>query len=325
MTDQLNKANFDDFNILPTINPLNFNNLIQNHSSSPFNSQNISYYQNNNSFHSSSSSSLNISQLNNLNQSQINNQYIDEQNIEEQEGTPIMYLNHLNQNSPEYENKKEELPEKTNIDITETKNTSKLNPSKLIEIVPQIQNIVSTADLKCNLNLKEIALQENNVEYNPKRFSGLIMKIKDPKTTALIFSNGKIVCLGSKTEENSKNACRKIGKIVKSLGYPVVIKNFKIQNIVGSCNVKFPIPLTKLNNYMTKYMKSNVSYMPEFFPGLIYHFFSNNLQNNDENEKKPKIVFLIFSSGNIVIAGAKNRHQIYEAFNKVYPVLLKFK
>ena len=151
------------------------------------------------------------------------------------------------------------------------------------------------------------------------------MKIKDPKTTALIFSNGKIVCLGSKTEENSKNACRKIGKIVKSLGYPVVIKNFKIQNIVGSCNVKFPIPLTKLNNYMTKYMKSNVSYMPEFFPGLIYHFFSNNFQNNDENEKKPKIVFLIFSSGNIVIAGAKNRHQIYEAFNKVYPVLLKFK
>lgn len=321
MTDKLINANFGDFNILPNINPLNHNNLIQNHSPSQFNSQNISYYQNNNSF---LSSSLNNRQINILNQSQIINQSIDQQNISNQESTPIMNLN-LNQNTPEYENKKEELPEKTNIDIAETKNTSKLNPTNLIEIVPQIQNIVSTADLKCNLNLKEIALQEQNVEYNPKRFSGLIMKIKNPKATALIFSNGKIVCLGAKTEEDSKAACHKFGKIIKSLGYHVVLKDFKIQNIVGSCNVKFPIPLPKLYNYILKYMKSNVSYEPELFPGLIYHFFSHNLQDNNEKEKKPNIVFLIFSSGNIVIAGAKNRHQIYEAFSKVYPVLNKFK
>ena len=164
MVDKLNNANFGEFNIQPNINPLNHNNLIQNHSSSQFNSQNISYYQNNNSF---LSSSLNNSQMKILNQSQIINQSIDKQNIPNQEASPKMNLN-LNQNTPEYENKKEELPEKTNIDISETKNTSKLNPKNLIEIVPQIQNIVSTAYLKCNLNLKEIALLEQNVEYNPK-------------------------------------------------------------------------------------------------------------------------------------------------------------
>ena len=321
MIDKLINANFGDFNILPNINPVNLNNIIQNHSPSQFNSQNISYYQNNNSF---LSSSLNNSQMNILNKSQIRNQSIGQQNISNQEASPIMNLN-LRQNTPENENKKEELPEKTNIDIAETKNTSKLNPTNLIEIVPQIQNIVSTADLKCNLNLKEIALQEQNVEYNPKRFSGLIMKIKNPKATALIFSNGKIVCLGAKTEEDSKAACHKFGKIIKSLGYHVVLKDFKIQNIVGSCNVKFPISLPDLNNKIHEYMKAKVFFEPEIFPGLICHFFSHNLQDNAENEKKAKIVFLIFSSGNIVIAGAKNRHQIYEAFSKVYSVLNKIK
>ena len=72
------------------------------------------------------------------------------------------------------------------------------------------------------------------------------MKIKEPKSTALIFSSGRIVCLGAKNEEDSKKACRKFAKIIKSLGYPVVFKEFKIQNIVGSADATFKISLVKL-------------------------------------------------------------------------------
>jgi transcription initiation factor TFIID TATA-box-binding protein len=32
-------------------------------------------------------------------------------------------------------------------------------------------------------------------------------------------------------------------KIIQKLGFPAVFKEFKIQNIVGSCDVKFPIRL----------------------------------------------------------------------------------
>lgn len=35
-------------------------------------------------------------------------------------------------------------------------------------IVPQLQNVVATVDLGCKLDLKEIALQARNAEYNPK-------------------------------------------------------------------------------------------------------------------------------------------------------------
>ena len=78
------------------------------------------------------------------------------------------------------------------------------------------------------------------------------MKIKEPKTTALIFSSGRMICLGAKNEEESKKACRKFAKIIKSLGYPVNFKEFTIQNVVGSADVKFKISLIKLYIHLIK-------------------------------------------------------------------------
>lgn len=62
---------------------------------------------------------------------------------------------------------------------------------------PQLQNIVATVDLDCGkLDLKKIAMHARNAEYNPKRFAAVIMRIREPRTTALIFSSGKMVCTG---------------------------------------------------------------------------------------------------------------------------------
>ena len=44
-----------------------------------------------------------------------------------------------------------------------------------------IQNVVLSAKLSYSLNLKEISLQVVNSEYNLKRFTGLIMRINEPK------------------------------------------------------------------------------------------------------------------------------------------------
>ena len=59
-------------------------------------------------------------------------------------------------------------------------------------VMPLLQNIVATVNLECKLDLKKIALTAKNAEYNPKRFAALIMRIREPRTTALIFSSGKI-------------------------------------------------------------------------------------------------------------------------------------
>ena len=42
-----------------------------------------------------------------------------------------------------------------------------------------------------------------NAEYNPSRFPAVVMRIRDPKTTALIFSKGKMVITGAKSERGA--------------------------------------------------------------------------------------------------------------------------
>ncbi|KAJ2520731.1 TATA-binding protein (TBP), partial [Coemansia sp. RSA 1937] len=87
-------------------------------------------------------------------------------------------------------------------------------------IVPTLQNIVATVNLDCRLDLKSIALHARNAEYNPKRFAAVIMRIREPKTTALIFASGKMVVTGAKSEDDSKLAARKYARIVQKLGFP---------------------------------------------------------------------------------------------------------
>lgn len=72
------------------------------------------------------------------------------------------------------------------------------------------------------------------------------MRIREPKTTALIFASGKMVCTGAKSEEESRLAARKYARIIQKLGFPAKFSEFKIQNIVGSCDVQFPIRLEGL-------------------------------------------------------------------------------
>jgi transcription initiation factor TFIID TATA-box-binding protein len=157
--------------------------------------------------------------------------------------------------------------------------------------------------------LKTIALHARNAEYNPKRFAAVIMRIREPKTTALIFASGKMVVTGAKSEELSRLAARKYARIIQKLGFQAKFSEFKIQNIVGSCDVKFPIRLEGLAFAHGNYS----SYEPELFPGLIYRMV------------KPKIVLLVFVSGKIVLTGAKVREEIYQAFENIYPVLTEFR
>lgn len=181
--------------------------------------------------------------------------------------------------------------------------------------------------MNCKLDLKKITLRARNAEYNPKRFAAVIMRIREPRTTALIFSSGKMVCTGAKSEDDSKLAARKYARIIQKLGFEVSFletcvlsllnrmflqarfSDFKIQNMVGSCDVRFPIRLEGL--VLTHGNFS--SYEPELFPGLIYRMV------------KPRIVLLIFVSGKVVLTGAKVRDEIYEAFETIFPILKGFK
>ncbi len=61
-----------------------------------------------------------------------------------------------------------------------------------------IQNIVATSSLNMNVDLNVLTIMMDNVMYEPEVFPAAIYKMQVPKVVFLIFSSGKIVCLGAK-------------------------------------------------------------------------------------------------------------------------------
>lgn len=159
------------------------------------------------------------------------------------------------------------------------------------------------------LDLEKIAHIVSNAEYNPRRFGAVIMRIRDPRTTALVFKSGKMVVTGAKNTQDSQTAGKKYAAIIQKVGFDATFRDFKIQNISATCDAGFPI---KLEGLLYAH-PSNSTYEPEIFPGLVYRL------------PDPKVVFLVFVSGKVVITGAKTEGALAVAFEAIYPHLLDFR
>jgi len=84
--------------------------------------------------------------------------------------------------------------------------------------VPKIavQNIVASGSINLTLNLNELALKLENTEYEPEQFPGLVYKLNEPNATFLLFSNGKLVCTGTKNKAQLEESMKKLIKNTKA-------------------------------------------------------------------------------------------------------------
>ena len=69
------------------------------------------------------------------------------------------------------------------------------------EPIVKIENIVASATVKHRIDLSAVVKAFPMVDYQPKRFPGLVFKLKRPRTTTLIFGTGKMVCTGAKQQK----------------------------------------------------------------------------------------------------------------------------
>ncbi len=177
--------------------------------------------------------------------------------------------------------------------------------SKNVEI--KVVNIVVSTSLEHDIPLEKMAATLSNTEYNPEQFPGLVIRIKEPKTSALIFSSGKVVCTGARSMDKVEESVKKIIKSLEKIGIKIKIKPIiKIQNIVASGQVGMDLNLNVLAMKL-----SNTEYEPEQFPGLVY--------------KLPgaKATFLLFSNGKIVCTGTKSEAEVHESLAKLIVNLKK--
>ncbi|KXX75493.1 TATA-box-binding protein [Madurella mycetomatis] len=175
--------------------------------------------------------------------------------------------------------------------------------------LPRLQNVVATVNLDCRLDLKLISQQARNVEYNRNKFHALVMRIREPRTTTLVFASGKLVITGAKSEEQARLAGRRHARVIQKCGFHTRFRDFKVQNFVGSASCGFYVRLEGFHMETLCFSQ----YEAEIFPGLIYKMVN------------PRLTCLVFANGKVVLTGAKKEEDVFEAFTNLYPMLLDYK
>jgi transcription initiation factor TFIID TATA-box-binding protein len=171
----------------------------------------------------------------------------------------------------------------------------------IIEIV----NVVASATIDQKLDLVKIQGKFPDVEYHPDVFPGAVFRLRNPKTATLLFSTGKMVCTGSKSEEIAVKAVNTVVNKLRKEGIKIK-KNavVTVQNIVSSINLGGRVSIEKVARTLPRSM-----YEPEQFPGVIHRMLD------------PKVVILIFASGKLVCTGGKTEKDVYRSVNQLHSLL----
>lgn len=160
-----------------------------------------------------------------------------------------------------------------------------------------IENIVSSGSLADSIDLESIAGRVDGCTFSKKKFPGAVYHMQSPKSVALIFASGKIVLTGIVRHEDIPTALFNLHTTFRTAGITCRDKpEVGIRNIVCTYNLKKPCNLVRI--MITLLDHEQVEYEPECFPGLVCRITD------------PKLVFLIFSSGKIVITGGTNMADI---------------
>ncbi|NPA85850.1 MAG: hypothetical protein GXO42_00355 [bacterium] len=179
-----------------------------------------------------------------------------------------------------------------------------------------IQNAVVVVDFRTRIDIYKILETFDDVEYEPTTFPGLIWKIDGPR--CLLFSSGKAVIAGIKTnrvEDIKKLIEEKVVRRLREIGINVPDNfSFEIQNLVANADLGKPIDLNKVyaqkDKLVKKFNLKSISYDPESFPGMRIALGPD-----------VGVTCLVFSSGKVVIAGAKTEECIERALEKLIDVL----
>ena len=237
--------------------------------------------------------------------------------------TPVMNIifnsNNNKQNPSQINEAKKDRIAVSNIFTKSTVNeTPILHGDIKPENILNITNMAVVGNFHCKFDIKRISKTLKMKIIN----NYVSLRVKNSNSNLKLHAKGTMILVGIKNKEELKETLKLYKREIKSCGYPEIhinMNEIKYTNIVANCDVKFKISLNNLFSHLKNLdpnsENSIISYEPEIFPALIYK----------KNKEESKITFEIFAGGNINITGAKKKEHIYEAFQEIYPELLKYK
>lgn len=159
-------------------------------------------------------------------------------------------------------------------------------------------NVVATATLNQPIDFEELR-RFGEIFHDSDVYGGRVayFKTKQMQGRVSIFSSGKLISVGTKSEEQAQKELQQAKQFLIEKGLIEEIKlKPKTQNIVATADFEQLINLEELSH------NTGAIYEPEQFPSAILRL-----------DKPFKTSVLIFASGKVVITGLKSSAQIEPA------------
>uniref|UniRef100_F1LA65 TATA box-binding protein-like 1 n=1 Tax=Ascaris suum TaxID=6253 RepID=F1LA65_ASCSU len=175
----------------------------------------------------------------------------------------------------------------------------------------EIRNVVCTYALPLHIDLHRVAVNCGNVTLDQGR-SVLLKQKRNPLCYVKIYNSGKVYIVGCRSEEECKRAARGVARMVQKgmgkEGQIIRMRNYRICNILATCNMPFGI---KIEEMARKYPK-NCDYEPELSVGLVWR------------SSDPKATLRIHTTGSITVTGARSEADVVNAIKGIYPLVLQY-
>lgn len=162
-----------------------------------------------------------------------------------------------------------------------------------------ISNLVGSIRIDKELDLESLNKDLKNTEYNPETYPSMIYRPNvDTNISILTPRTGRLAIVGGKSKSGLIRGVRDFFNKLSNLDINIKksTSDILIQNIVANFDTGHEIDLSTLSIALGL---ENIEYEPEQFPGIVYRRGGNS-------------TILIFSSGKLVITGAKSYLEIVQ-------------
>jgi transcription initiation factor TFIID TATA-box-binding protein len=174
---------------------------------------------------------------------------------------------------------------------------------------PHIVNVVASSRIKGRFRMDRLQVCFDNVDFEPEIFPGLIYRRNSPKATMILFNKGKISGIGTRSEDEGRDAIMKTvdeAYELDSIDGDPSLGPIDIVNVVGTTDLGLQIDLKSLLDFAPHYF-----YKSGDFPGLVFRPGRN------------AVTAMVFSSGKILLSGARSERQAMQMIGRIRS-LVKF-
>lgn len=165
-----------------------------------------------------------------------------------------------------------------------------------------LQNVVASFYTGAEINIDLLSKTDDRFKFNARMQPTLFYSMIEPKCSLLIYKSGKVIVNGCKTILESYLAATIFCRLIKA-----ELQQFNICNLVASAKFDFEI---KLKEFATD---QKARFIQELFCGASYRI------------EHLHTTCLVYTSGNIVITGAKTLEQIKCAYTYMHNILSNYK